>query len=370
MVGLLRAHAPLLAAILIAVGLAGCADLGTSQDHELRPMSAMEAEAIARRAAQQWQADAQLMMLGTVDGAQGQGVDSPMGMAFPFDAGGPGNLTLDDNDVDGRALHWRAVYRSDSTGTGLSIAVLGNGTIHQESVPDAGPPNPVGEWTIDSVQALALARDDSAFAAASQQGVAMVLVGDFAAAFSSGGAAGNQEPLWYFMVEAEPPVFVAVKARSGQIVDPLAMMREMAEDMAEEQAGQAGFNYTYPGTETDPGGAPRTFYLNGTYNPSEPWDSDSLIFQVGSNRTAIDVHFSWQGPTSVQSAGYTLRESRGDEPQATDHAEDEQMSNGTRSVQVWDTYPATAGTFHATLGEVELSDFEVRIEYQFKITVR
>ncbi len=363
----------LVAVLLLATALAGCTDFGPASDGDLRPISAKEAEAIADTVALAWQPDARLAMLGAVDGGQSNPLLGTGGQTgFPFAMGAPGNLTLGDDAVDGRSIHWRAVYRSSAAAQGLSIAVIGNGTTWQEATPDAGPPSIVGEWTIDSVEALQLARSQPAFAAASQNGVAMVLVGDMTAGFNpSMPSAGDSEPLWYLMVEgAQPPVFAAVKARSGEVIDPLEMMHDMAGDYAEQEAGEAGYNYTHPDAESDPGGAPVTFRFNGSYDPAEPWNSESLIFEVAQGRSTIDVVFTWQAPTSVESAGYSLRESRGTVPELIDHAADEHMSGQNRTVEVRDTYAVDApGTYHATLGEVRLSDFEARIDYQFVITV-
>ncbi len=203
-----------LALVVGAAALAGCVQDGDDRG----PVPATEAISLAEAEAMDWAEDAELIIASGIEAPE----EHPATQRPETDE----HVVPADEDIgDGSAPMWTVMFYSDTQNNTRSFSVTGD-TVDdlEEAEPPSQEPEPMGEWEIDSPEAVSTAMNETSFretALASQASVAMTL------------GMLQEQPVWSIVAQDpnHPQATVEVHAVTGEVLD------DQAESQDQQQEG-------------------------------------------------------------------------------------------------------------------------------------
>ncbi|PSG97797.1 hypothetical protein BRD56_03645 [Thermoplasmatales archaeon SW_10_69_26] len=175
----------MVALILLAAPLAGCADDGgtNSPQADGEGMLAEDGKAAADGEAQAWAEDARLVEIVTME--LGPEAEQPDQGDVEM------NLTPDDTPGDGVAAYWKYTYRN-SDDEAMNVYVTAQGDTETSTEVETDSEREIGDWNVSSEEAAEKASEDENFTSLLEAEDATVLHG----------LLGGEEPAWLLSVES------------------------------------------------------------------------------------------------------------------------------------------------------------------------
>jgi len=159
------------AALALSLALAGAAGCLAEDEAAPAALSGVEAVELALGEARNWSADAELVLLSGVEAGGEHPATEREDDQLP-------KAPADDEVGDGRAPAWTALFHSASENATQSVRVVGGEATGLDPAPVDEPPTAVGEWSVDSPDAVGSAMGQADFreqALASGATVSLVL---------------------------------------------------------------------------------------------------------------------------------------------------------------------------------------------------
>lgn len=316
-----------LALLLLLPLLAGCtgSPLGGGE------LTAKEAASRGADRARQWQADAVLAAVWTLEAPAG----SPLfrGEA-DFSAALP---PVPDRSIgDGRTAVWWLQYRSPSTNSSLDVAVAANGTVLADDAKDSPRDAALQGWEVDSPRAIEVAMQNATFAQAVRApgaGLTYAL---------GGGSPDSTDPHWFLMagVNESPGGMMLVNARTAE-PRPLP-------DFGPGFPFGSGLGGCRVATET----------VSGTLDPQVPSASHPFMVDPGCGSAVVDLE--WQGTLPTDRVALSVE--RGSEEL---QPEEETPGNSSYAAR----YATRAGGHEARVELASDGPVPLRATYTMTITV-
>lgn len=275
-----------LALLLAAAVLAGC----TGSPFGGGAFTAKEAQGQGDPHARQWRADA--VLAGLVGPEARQGSEFLGNESSDW----PGAPQPDGNVGDGRLPQWFLHYVSPQTGASLGVVVYANGTVVSHEDRGGDRDGPLGEWSVDSPQAVQVAMQDANFSAA-------VRASDGGALYALGPGEGGA-PFWILTAGSEGAgtgAIVFVNARTGERLNvpffgggfPLP-----------------GFPFSGgPGSGDTRGCNPSSSNAEGTLGFQMP--QAELPFEVQEGCSTIEADLEWDGTLPTDRVTLEVRDPSG-----------------------------------------------------------
>lgn len=276
-----RVLAPVVLVVLAA--LAGCT--GSDQAQDPSPISAREALEAARPTVEAWNEDAELLIMsGFEGGAESPALERQKRQAeHGVDNGF--SVYADTLPGDGRAPQWVMVFLADGESRSVQVNADKTAWMDERARPAGAGAQPVGNWTVDSPEALERAREASE--------IDPLLAADDASVFLtlSGGSRGSQWQLRVSSHSVGEQKTLFVDAESGEVRNRTQMQTIQRTESFEGNLTGADANATH-GVETGREGARLAVEL--MWNGSAAEEGVRLSAGLVSNGTAVEPANSQQ----------------------------------------------------------------------------